>query len=37
LQIRPEAYTRVKHLNSASLAGWKGLPMSNTLAYYEHY
>ncbi len=33
-------YPTVEHLNGDSLAnimsGWKGLPETNTLAYYEH-
>jgi len=44
--VRPEAYPRVEHLKGASLGyalalpanirlGWKGLPGTNALAYYE--
>jgi hypothetical protein len=47
LQVRPGAYTRVWHLKDASLGqalalpanirlGRKGLPGTNTLAYYEN-
>jgi hypothetical protein len=47
LWVRPEAYFRETHLKGASLGqapalltnirlGWKGLPGTNTLAYYEH-
>ncbi len=44
--VRPGAYPRVEHLQGALLGealalpaiirlGWKGLPVTNTLAYYE--
>jgi hypothetical protein len=47
LWVEPGAYPRVKHLKDAALRyapalpankrlGWKGLPRTNTLAYYEH-
>jgi hypothetical protein len=47
LRARPEAYPIVEHLKNASLElalailenirlSWKGLPGTNTLAYYEH-
>jgi len=44
LWVRPGADPRVDHLKGASLAnlpenirlGWKGLPGTNTLAYYEN-
>jgi hypothetical protein len=45
--VRPGAYSRVGQLKGASLGkaptlpintrlGWKGLPVTNTLAYYGH-
>jgi hypothetical protein len=46
LQARLGAYPRVEHRNGASfvftpflppnILGWKGLPVTNTLAYYEN-
>ncbi len=36
LWVMPGAYPRVEHLKVAnSRLGWKGLPGTNTLAYYE--
>ncbi len=45
--MRPRAYPRLEHLKGASLGyatafptnitlGWKGLPATNSLAYYEN-
>ncbi len=41
--VRPGAYSRVDHLKDASLGyppnirlGWKGMPGTNTLAFYEN-
>jgi hypothetical protein len=44
LWVRPGAYPRVEHMKGAShwvgpaniILGWKGLPGTNTLAYYEN-
>ncbi len=48
MRVRPGEYLRLKALKGASLGyapalattfriGWKGLPATRTLAYYEHY
>ncbi len=41
VRVRSGAYPRVEHLKACSLPanirlGWKGLPGTNTLAYYEN-
>jgi hypothetical protein len=42
LWVRTRAYPRVENLKGASalpaniISGWKGLPGTNTLAYYEN-
>jgi hypothetical protein len=48
LRVRPGAYSRGEHIKGSSLKGrllalptnirlgWKGLPGTNTLAYYEN-
>jgi hypothetical protein len=36
--VRPVAYLSVEHLSGANIRlGWKGVEVTNTVAYYEHF